>query len=119
MNKKNNAPRLVLSENARLVLEKRYLLRDSLKHVYESPESLFYRVAHSLSLAEKKRVQCIWQDRFLEMMLDLRFLPNSPTLMNAGKENGQLSACFVLHIGSSSIPTLFYGFTCGIKNPNK
>ncbi|HEX2959373.1 MAG TPA: vitamin B12-dependent ribonucleotide reductase [Chitinispirillaceae bacterium] len=95
----------VLSENALTVLEKRYLKRDESGTVVETPEELFFRVAENIASAEKffgKEPQIdLWTDRFYNMMVDLEFLPNSPTLMNAGRDLQQLSACFVLPVGDS------------------
>ncbi|MBN1760109.1 MAG: vitamin B12-dependent ribonucleotide reductase [Chitinispirillaceae bacterium] len=95
----------MLSENARTVLEKRYLKRDESGTVTETPEELFYRVAQNIASAELKfgsegNVDQ-WTEKFYTMMTDLDFLPNSPTLMNAGRELQQLSACFVLPVGDS------------------
>jgi ribonucleoside-diphosphate reductase alpha chain len=94
------ASSLILTENARAVLEKRYLLRDSNGVITETPEELFQRVARAVAKPEKKS-RAKWEKKFLEMMLSRRFMPNSPTLMNAGKKNGQLSACFVLPVKDS------------------
>ncbi len=81
-----------LSKNAQTVLEKRYLLRDENNKVIETPEEMFNRVASSIANSEEERIE------FLELMTSLKFLPNSPTLMNAGTALGQLSACFVLKL---------------------
>jgi ribonucleoside-diphosphate reductase alpha chain len=96
---------LSLTKNAIKVLEKRYLTRDETGKVIEIPEQMFRRVAHNIAQAElkynpqadAKRIE----DRFYEVMSNLEFLPNSPSLMNAGKELQQLSACFVLPIEDS------------------
>ena len=96
-----------LSENARLVLERRYLARDDRGRPLETPEQLFARVAHNIAQAEAiyapddKDAAARWEVRFLELMTALDFLPNSPTLMNAGRELQQLSACFVLPVEDS------------------
>ncbi|HEX7489096.1 MAG TPA: ribonucleotide reductase N-terminal alpha domain-containing protein, partial [Anaeromyxobacteraceae bacterium] len=87
-----------LSDNARAVLERRYLLRDEGGTLVESPEALWRRVAVALALAEAPRERNRWAERFEERMVALEVLPNSPTLMNAGREHGQLAACFVLPI---------------------
>ncbi len=89
-----------LSDNALVVLRQRYLLRDSQGVVCETPEQLFHRVARAVASVESRNRRS-WEARFSELMLDLRFLPNSPTLMNAGRPGGQLSACFVLPIEDS------------------
>jgi ribonucleoside-diphosphate reductase alpha chain len=81
-----------LSKNAITVLEKRYLLRDENKKLLESPEELFWRVANAIGDNEEE------SEKFYDIMISLRFLPNSPTMMNAGTKLGQLSACFVLPV---------------------
>ncbi len=81
-----------LSKNAQTVLEKRYLLRDENNKVIETPYEMFNRVASFIANTEEESIE------FLELMTTLRFLPNSPTLMNAGTDLGNLSACFVLPI---------------------
>lgn len=97
---------LGLSENARRVLEKRYLKKDSKGRVVETPEGMFRRVAHHIAKAEKKyggdeaQVKKM-EEIFYTMMTESRFLPNSPTLMNAGRKLGQLAACFVLPVEDS------------------
>src|SRR5437870_12067402 len=101
-----------LSENARLVLERRYLARDDRGRPLETPEQLFARVAHNIAQAEviyapdDKDAAARWEVRFLELMTALDFLPNSPTLMNAGRELQQLPACLVLP-GEGRIDGLF------------
>jgi ribonucleoside-diphosphate reductase alpha chain len=96
---------LKLTENALIVLEKRYLQKDNRGNVIETPEQLFHRVARYIASAElafDKNVNINeWENRFYRLMTSLEFLPNSPTLMNAGRELGQLSACFVLPIEDS------------------
>ena len=84
-----------LSPNALTVLEKRYLLRDRAGKVIETPTGLFRRVAKFLARNKEE------EKEFFSVMSRLEFLPNSPTLMNAGTELGQLSACFVLPIEDS------------------
>jgi ribonucleoside-diphosphate reductase alpha chain len=96
-----------LSENARLVLERRYLARDEAGVPLETAEQLFARVAGNVAQAELVHAPhdtesaSRWETRFLELMTDLDFLPNSPTLMNAGRDIQQLSACFVLPVEDS------------------
>ena len=92
-----------LSENAKIVLKGRYLLKDETGKVIESPEEMFLRVAKSVAEAEKKYGGDVyyWTEKFLNIMKDLKFLPNSPAMMNAGKRLGQLAACFVLPVGDS------------------
>ena len=96
---------LELSENAKRVLERRYLKKDSKGRVIETPEQMFRRVAHHIAKAERKygdeaHVRRM-EEIFYEMMTQFRFLPNSPTLMNAGRKLGQLAACFVLPVEDS------------------
>ncbi|MFA6372522.1 MAG: adenosylcobalamin-dependent ribonucleoside-diphosphate reductase [Methanothrix sp.] len=99
---------LLLSNNAATVLKKRYLRRDERGAVAETPVEMFERVAAHVSRAECKYGSdaTIWRSKFLKMMRGLEFLPNSPTLMNAGLPLGQLSACFVLPM-EDSLPGIF------------
>jgi len=94
-----------LSRNALTVLERRYLKRDREGKILETPARMFRRVADSIAAAEKifstKGDIPKLADQFYQMMAALEFLPNSPTLMNAGRDLGQLSACFVLPVGDS------------------
>jgi len=92
-----------LSPNARTVLEKRYLKKDESGNVMESPKELFLRVARAIAAVEANYGGDVEQSeiKFYRMMASLDFLPNSPTLMNAGRDLGQLSACFVLPIEDS------------------
>lgn len=92
-----------LSENALKVLQARYLLKDEHGQVIETPEGLFHRVASTIASAEKLYGNDApsWEEKFYELMANLKFLPNSPTLMNAGKSIGQLAACFVLPVEDS------------------
>ena len=97
---------LQLSENALRVLERRYLKKDSQGKVIETPEEMFLRVAEAIALADKqygKSEQEVknLKDAFYRIMTALEFMPNSPCLMNAGKDLGQLSACFTLPIEDS------------------
>lgn len=94
-----------LNENAIKVLEKRYLAKDKDGKVIETPDEMFRRVAKSVASADRdyvseEQLKAIETD-FYNMMANLEFLPNSPTLMNAGRPLGQLSACFVLPIEDS------------------
>jgi ribonucleoside-diphosphate reductase alpha chain len=95
-----------LSENARVVLEKRYLAKDEKGEVIETPEEMFQRISKFIASADRiygkgdDEVNRTATD-FYEMMTHLEFLPNSPTLMNAGRSLGQLAACFVLPVEDS------------------
>ncbi len=97
---------LKLPINTLMVLAARYLLKDENLKIVESPMQLFQRVARAVAGSEKqfnKTTEEINQvaDQYFEAMTSFKFMPNSPTLMNAGLENGQLSACFVLPVGDS------------------
>jgi ribonucleoside-diphosphate reductase alpha chain len=94
---------VTLSQNARTVLEKRYLVKDAQGKPIESPEDMFWRVATVVAEADRRygaseaQVQAVAEE-FYALMTQRRFEPNSPTLMNAGRPLGQLSACFVLPV---------------------
>ncbi|MBA3060623.1 MAG: adenosylcobalamin-dependent ribonucleoside-diphosphate reductase [Nitrospirae bacterium] len=92
-----------LTENALKALKARYLLKDERGKVIETPEGMFRRVARTIAAAETQYGgnAAEWEEKFYELMTSLKFLPNSPTLMNAGKEIGQLAACFVLPVDDS------------------
>src|SRR5262245_13577469 len=95
-----------LSPNARTVLEKRYLVKDASGKPVESPEQMFWRVATVVAEADRRygasegAVQEV-SEQFYRLMTQRRFEPNSPTLMNAGRPLGQLSACFVLPVADA------------------
>ncbi len=91
-----------ITKNARTVLERRYLIKNEKGEVTETVEGLFHRVASAIAAADQAfdknaDVEKLTQE-FYEMLTNLEFLPNSPTLMNAGRPLGQLSACFVLPV---------------------
>ena len=94
-----------ISKNALAVLQKRYLAKDDKGKVQEDVPEMFRRVAKAVALADANYDPNIdleqVSDEFYELMTSLRFLPNSPTLMNAGRPLGQLSACFVLPVDDS------------------
>ncbi|MBN1350036.1 vitamin B12-dependent ribonucleotide reductase [candidate division KSB1 bacterium] len=94
-----------LSQNAITVLERRYLKKDRTGKIIETPDQMFHRVARTIASAEKnyaneQNFEQIEQE-FYSIMSRREFLPNSPTLMNAGRELAQLSACFVLPVEDS------------------
>ena len=90
-----------LSDNALRVLEERYLLKDEDGKVIETPDELFWRVARSVAASEEDPSDETIVKMFHDIMARLDFLPNSPTLMNAGRQGGQLAACFVLPVEDS------------------
>ncbi len=94
-----------LTENSMRVLNARYLRRDAGGAVVETPRQMFERVGRAVSQAElaygPASQSRLWEERFFHLMVALDFLPNSPTLMNAGTPLGQLSACFVLPVEDS------------------
>lgn len=92
-----------LTENAIEVLKQRYLLKNEEGNVIETPEEMFRRVAKAVASAETLygNTPDEWEEKFFILMSNLKFLPNSPTLMNAGKDIGQLAACFVLPVEDS------------------
>ncbi len=97
-----------LSPNAVTVLERRYLARDASGRVTETPAELMRRVATVVAQAERAYGgdPAPVEERFRGMMERLEFLPNSPALMNAGRQLGQLAACFVVPVGDS-MPEIF------------
>ena len=97
---------LQLSDNARTVLRRRYLRKDRKGNVIESAEKMFRRVANHIAQAEKnyggdEKTVAEVEEAFHRIMTEFKFLPNSPTLMNAGRSLGQLAACFVLPVEDS------------------
>jgi len=103
MNTPESLPEAQLSQNARTVLSKRYLKKDAAGQPVERPEDMFWRVASTVAAADRRygaspgAVQALAEE-FYRLMTERRFEPNSPTLMNAGRPLGQLSACFVLPV---------------------
>jgi len=96
---------LKLSVNAIRILEKRYLLKDESGNLIETPQKMFHRVAREVASADRlygKKFDAEKTEReFYRVMSNLEFIPNSPTLINAGTRMGQLSACFVLPVEDS------------------
>ena len=95
-----------ISDNALTVLKRRYLIKDKQGRTIETVKELFLRVANFIAEADENygadqsQIE-LTAGKFYKMMAELDFMPNSPTLMNAGKDLGQLSACFVLPVGDS------------------
>ncbi|MFA7208127.1 MAG: adenosylcobalamin-dependent ribonucleoside-diphosphate reductase [Synergistaceae bacterium] len=92
------------NKSAREILNDRYLWRDDLGNPSETPEEMLLRVAKHVASAEKTTpLQYVWADEYYDLMAKLLFLPNSPTIMNAGRPapHGQLAACFVIGIEDS------------------
>ena len=101
-----NLPQPQLKPNTEVVLQKRYLRKDLKGKLVENPRDLFWRVAASIAAEEAKYSQSSYKEAalardFYDLMTSWKFLPNAPTLMNAGTDLGQLSACFVLPVGDS------------------
>ncbi len=99
-------PEPIFTGNAERVLRARYLKKDEQGRVTESPRDLFRRVAKAIADVEliydpDPDNRSEWEECFYSLMVSRRFMPNSPTLMNAGREMGMLSACFVLPVGDS------------------
>ena len=98
-------PKIPLSNNARIVLDKRYLKKDQSGNPIESPENMFQRVIRSVADADRlfdpDADTQKTASKFQKLLMNLWFLPNSPTMMNAGRRLGQLAACFVLPIEDS------------------
>jgi ribonucleoside-diphosphate reductase alpha chain len=96
---------LKLGVNSLKVLERRYLMRDQDGNLIETPRELFHRVAHTIAAVETRFAPSAdihdLEDKFFNLMNNQEFMPNTPTLMNAGAPLGQLSACFVLPVEDS------------------
>lgn len=94
-----------ISNNAAAVLERRYLIKDDAGNPIETVDGLFRRVARAVAAPDAEHDAgadlAATENTFYQMMSELEFLPNSPTLMNAGRPLGQLSACFVLPVEDS------------------
>ena len=102
----STAPHSALSPQAEVILNKRYFLKDAEDTIIEDGNSLFTRVAKAVATIEQNYLTLdveakLLEFEFLEMLQNLEFIPNSPTLMNAGTEQGTLSACFVLPLEDS------------------
>ena len=98
-----NLPEPIINENAKIVLQRRYQRKDTEGVVYETTKELFWRVASSIAEEEAKYKDSSYKPaklarEFYDLMTSYSFLPNSPTLMNAGTDLGQLAACFVLPV---------------------
>ena len=101
---------MIITTKSKIVIEKRYLRKNEQGEIAETPEEMFRRIARNIASADTKYdstadIKKI-EDQFYNAMLNLEFLPNSPTLMNAGKKYQQLAACFVLPV-EDSIKSIF------------
>ncbi len=101
-----DVPAPTLNANAQVVLAKRYLRKDLDGSPIEDERALFWRVAKAIADEETKYAKSTWiaadlARAFYDLMTGFKFLPNSPTLMNAGTDLGQLAACFVIPVGDS------------------
>jgi ribonucleoside-diphosphate reductase alpha chain len=109
---------LKLPINTMEVLKKRYLQKDDRRNIIETPSLLFRRVAHHVAQGERNFKASVTpeeaEEKFYQMMRNLEFMPNSPTLMNAGASLGQLSACFVIPV-EDSIDGIFEALTSMAK----
>ena len=99
-------PIVHVNQNAEIVLAKRYYRKGAAAETLEDARGLFWRVASAIAGEERKYKNSSWKAdplarAFFDVMTEWKFLPNSPTLMNAGTDLGQLSACFVLPVGDS------------------
>ncbi|MCS7119271.1 MAG: vitamin B12-dependent ribonucleotide reductase [Archaeoglobaceae archaeon] len=94
---------MILNKTAETVLKKRYLLKNENGEIIETPEQMCFRVANAVAIAEERYGgdSKFWAKKFFEIIWNQDFMPNSPTLMNAGTTLGQLSACFVLPVEDS------------------
>ena len=100
-NAEKGAKMTQINKNGLRVLEARYFRKNEKGETVEDVDGLFQRVSKAVASAERPKLRKKYEDEFFRMMNDLEFLPNSPTLMNAGTELGQLSACFVLPVEDS------------------
>ena len=106
LKKPADLPNVEVNKNAEIVLQKRYYRKGLDGTILENGTDLFWRVASAVAKEEKKYKKSSYKAdalarNFFDMMTEWKFLPNSPTLMNAGTDLGQLSACFVLPVGDS------------------
>lgn len=95
----------MFSENVNLILQERYLAQKE-DGSLETPEEMFRRVAHTIAKAEAEKERTRWEQEFYSLISELRFLPNTPALSNAGRPMGQLAACFFLPV-HDSIDSIF------------
>lgn len=102
---KEDFPEIKLTPSSLAVLQQRYLLKNDKGEPVEGPQDMFWRVAKNIAEAEELFSKGFHKEKtasdFYQLMTSLAFLPNSPTLMNAGRSLQQLSACFVLPVGDS------------------
>lgn len=99
INKDEGSIEMTLTDNSVTVLKRRYLAKDKKGNIIETTDEMWRRVANNLALPEEEgQTRDHWSYHFYHVMSELLFVPNSPTIMNAGRELQQLSACFVLPI---------------------
>ena len=103
--KKETDTEKLFSDNALEVLKRRYLMRDNNGQPTETPDTMLHRIANAIAAADSNYTSKVnvqkTAEKFYQMLRKKDFLPNSPTIMNAGRELGQLSACFVLPVDDS------------------
>lgn len=103
--KKETDTEKLFSDNALVVLKRRYLMRDNNGHPTETPDTMLHRIANAIAASDSSYTSKVnvqkTAEKFYQMLRKKDFLPNSPTIMNAGRELGQLSACFVLPVDDS------------------
>jgi len=107
-----------LTENSLITLKTRYLSKNIKGETIETPKELFWRVANNVTIAElqwKTTEEVVKQAiKFYDLMVEGKFMPNTPTLMNAGRRLGMLSGCFVIPVGDS-IDEIFYAISAAAK----
>lgn len=103
-----------IAGNVQKILEARYLQKDNNGKIIETADEMFWRVANAVAKAEESDEKKFWAEEFYNLMASNKFLPNSPTLMNAGTGAGTLSACFVIGIEDSMQSILYAAHKAGM-----